>query len=91
METPHLALRKELALQNRYFSCNFRRSFTVVDHEFPLEGDAEKAISALTANNFLSPQSDIANEAKTRVRELLKTWEASVELPTRDIRETRNT
>ena len=52
--------------------------FIPVDEDFPLEGDAEKAMAMLDESIFESIQTDVQTENKTTVRKLLKTWETGI-------------
>ena len=67
------------SVKKEYTSGNSHHGFTVVDSDFPLEGDAKKALAVLTEGNYESVRIDIRAENKTTARKHLENSETSIE------------
>ena len=67
------------SVKKEFAAGNFHHAFTAVDSDFPLDGDAKKAMSALANANYESLLVDIRSENKSTVRKYFKQWEACIE------------
>ena len=67
------------SVKKEFAAGNFHRAFDAVDSDFPLGGDAKKAMSVLANANYESLLVDIRSENKPTVRKYFKQWEACIE------------
>ena len=66
------------SIKKEFTAGNFHHAFTAIDSDFPLDGDAKKAMSVLASANYESLLVDIRSENKSTVRKYFKQWESSI-------------
>ena len=66
------------AVKKEFTANNFCHAFTIVDAEFPVDGDASVALKVMTPATYDTFAKDLKSEVKTLVRRHLKTWEVAI-------------